>query len=141
MPRYMCPAFGTMSTHRTTSGRFSKQDHWQNAPMQATGQWIGRRDGLLALVAAAIGLALGYVDSRPSWDDTGITAALLLLSSAMVAGLSDRRPWLWALLIGISIPLLEVWGAAGLASLAALAVSTLGAFAAYLLARASGRGG
>jgi hypothetical protein len=126
-----------MSTHRTTSRRISKQDHWQNAPMQATGQWIGRRDGLLAL-AAAIGLTLGYLDSRPSWDDTGITAALLLLTSAMVAAVSGRRPWLWALLIGIWIPLLEVSGAAGLASLAALAVSTLGAFGAYLLVRASG---
>jgi hypothetical protein len=109
--------------------------------MQATGQWIGRRDGLLALVAAAIGLTLGYLDSRPSWDDTGITAGLLLLTSAMVAGLSGRRPWLWALLIGIWIPLLEVWGAAGLASVAALAISTVGAFGAHLLVRVGGSGG
>jgi hypothetical protein len=137
----MCPAFGAMSTHRTTSGRISKQDHWQNAPVQATGQWIGRRDGLLALVAAAIGLTLGYLDSRPSWDDTGITATLLVLTSAIVAGLSGHRPWLWALLIGIWIPLLEVSSAAGLASLSALAVSSLGAFGAYLLVRASGPAG
>ena len=106
--------------------------------MQAAGQWIGRRDGFLALVAGAIGLTLGYLDSRPSWDDTGITVALLLLTSAIVAGLSGRRPWLWALLIGIWIPLLEVWGADGLASLVALAFSTLGAFGAYLLVRATG---
>jgi hypothetical protein len=138
MPRYLCPAFGAMSTHRTTPGRLSKQDHWQNAPMQASGPWIGRRDGLLALVASLIGLGLGYLDSRPSWDDTGITAALLLLTAGTVAGISGRRPWLWALLIGIWIPLLEVRGAAGLASLAALAVSTLGAFGAYLLVRVSG---
>ena len=141
MPRYMCPAFGTMSTHRTTSGRISKQDRWQNAPVLAAGQWIGLRDGLLALVAGFIGLALGYLDSRPSWDDTGITAGLLLLTSALVAGLSGRHPWLWALLIGLWIPLLEVWGEAGLASLAALAFSTLGAFGAYLLVRATGTRG
>jgi hypothetical protein len=109
--------------------------------MQAAGRWIGGRDGVLALVAAAIGLTLGYLDSRPSWDDTGITAALLLLTSAMVAGFSGRRPWLWALLIGIWIPLLEGWGAAGVASIAALAVSALGAFGAYLLVRASAPGG
>jgi len=137
MPRYMCPAFGALSAHRTTSSRICKQDHWQNAPMQAAGHWIGRRDGLLALVAGAIGLTLGYLDSRPSWDDTGITAALLLLSSAMGAGLSGRRPWLWALLTGIWIPLFEVLGAAGLASLAALGVSTIGAFGGYLLVRMS----
>ena len=135
MPRYMCPAFGALSAHRTTSSRICKQDHWQNAPMQAVGHWIGRRDGLLALVAGAIGLTLGYLDSRPSWDDTGITAALLLLSSAMAAGLSGRRPWLWALLTGIWVPLFEVWGAAGLASLLALLLSTLGAIGGYLLVR------
>ena len=90
MPRYMCPAFGALSTHRTTSFPISKQDHWQNAPMQAAGNWIGRRDGRLALVAGAIGLTLGYLDAQPSWDDTGITAALLLLSSAMAAGLAGR---------------------------------------------------
>ena len=105
--------------------------------MQAAGHWIGRRDGLLALVAGAIGLTLGYLDSRPSWDDTGITAALLLLSSAMAAGLSGRRPWLWALLTGIWIPIFEAWGAAGLASLAALGVSTFGALSGYLLVRMS----
>jgi predicted acyltransferase len=137
MPRYMCPAFGALSAHRTTSGRISKQDHWQNAPMRAAGHWIGRRDGLLALVAAAISVTLGYLDSRPSWDDTGITAALLLLTSAMSAGLSGRRPWLWALLTGVWIPVFEVWGTAGLASLAALGVSTIGAFGGYLLLRMS----
>jgi hypothetical protein len=105
--------------------------------MQAAGHWIGRRDGLLALVAGAIGLRLGYLDSRPSWDDTGITAALLLLTSAMAAGLSGRRPWLWAFLIGVWIPLLEIRGAAGLASLGALAVSTVGAFGGYFLVRVS----
>jgi len=141
MPRYMCPAFGALSAHRTTSSRICKQDHWQNAPVQTAAQRMGHRDGLLALVAGVIGLTLGYLDSRPSWDDSGITAALLLLTSALVAALSGRRPWLWALLIGIWIPLFEVRGAAGLASLAALALSALGAFGAYLLARVSGPAG
>jgi hypothetical protein len=103
--------------------------------MQAVRHWIGRRDGLLALVTGAIGLSLGYLDSRPSWDDTGITAALLLLSSAMAAGVSGRKPWLWALLTGIWIPVFGIWGPAGLASLAALGVSTFGAFGGHLLVR------
>ena len=105
--------------------------------MQSAGHWIGRRDALLALVAGAIGLTLGYLDSRPTWDDTGITAALLLLTSAMGAGLSGRRPWQWALLTGIWIPLFEVGGAAGLAAFAALGVSTVGAIGGYLLVRVS----
>jgi hypothetical protein len=109
--------------------------------MRALGHWIGGRDGLLGLVAGAIGLTIGYVDSRPSWDDTGITAALLLLTSAMGAGLSGRRPWLWALLVGIWIPLFELWGPGGTASLTALIISTVGAFGGYALMRWSGPSG
>jgi len=134
MPRYVSPAFGAISAHRTTSGRLSKQDRWQNAPMQAARHWIGRRDGLLALAVGAIGLALAYVDSRPSWDDTGITAVLLLLTSATGAAISGRRPWFWALLSGMWVPLLEIRGPSGLASLAAVAISTLGSVGGYLLA-------
>jgi hypothetical protein len=106
--------------------------------MRAVGRWIGGRDAALGLVAAAIGLTIGYVDSRPSWDDTGITAALLLLTSAMGAVFSGRRPWLWALLVGIWIPLFELWGPGGPASLSALVITTLGAFGGYALVRSSG---
>ena len=138
MPRYMCPAFGAMSTHRTTSGRISKQDHWQNAPMQATRQWIGRRDALLALVAVSIGLTLGYLDSRPSWDDTGISSGLLLLTSR-----HGRQPLRSPpLAVGAPDRHLDLRCSRSRASLAwrplpALALSSIGAFGAYLLVRAS----
>ena len=51
-----------------------------------------------------IGLGIAYVDSRPGWDDTGITAFLLLLSAGLLALLSPPQPWLVALAIGIWIP-------------------------------------
>ena len=95
--------------------------------MRRLGQWFGLRDGLLAVASTGLGLVVGYLDSRPTWDDTGITVALLLLTAAMAAGLSGRRPWLWALLIGVWVPILEIRGAGGLASLSALAVSAVGA--------------
>jgi hypothetical protein len=100
-------------------------------------RWITGEDRLLGIIAGAIGLVIGYADSRPTWDDTGVTMALLLLSSAMAAGISGRRPWLWALLIGAWVPLFEVAGPSGLASLAALAVAAAGAFGGHLLARLS----
>lgn len=103
--------------------------------MQRAAGWIGPRDGILAIGAVVIGLAVGYVDSRPTWDDTGITVALVLLTAGMVAGMSGRRPWLWALLVGIWVPLFEITGAAGAASLAALAVAAVGAFAGYAVVR------
>lgn len=103
--------------------------------MQRLASWIGPRDALLVVVAVGIGVVVGYFDSQPSWDDTGITVALLLLTSAMVAGLSGRRPWLWALLIGIWPPLFEIGGPAGLGSLAALLVAAVGAVAGYAAVR------
>jgi hypothetical protein len=110
---------------------------WQNAPMGRLGHWFGLRDGLLAVACIGLGLVVGYLDSRPTWDDTGITVALLLLTSAMAAGLSGRRPWLWALLIGAWVPVFEITGPGGLASLTALAVSAAGALGGYALARGS----
>ena len=109
--------------------------HWHNAPMQRLARWLGPRDGVLIIVSVAIGVVVGYVDSQPSWDDTGITVALLLLTSAMAAGLSGRRPWLWALLIGIWPPLFEIGGPAGLWSLTAVLVASIGAVAGYAAVR------
>ena len=58
------------------------------------------------LFAAAIasGLAIAYVDSRPTWDDTGVTAAAMVLVAGSLGLLGARRPWAWALLVGIWIP-------------------------------------
>jgi hypothetical protein len=103
--------------------------------MQSVAGWIGRRDGALAVAAATIGLAIGYFDSQPTWDDTGITVSLILLTSAMVAGLSGRRPWLWALLIGVWVPIFEIRGSAGAASLLALLLAVAGAAVGYVLVR------
>jgi len=103
--------------------------------VQRLADWIGRRDALLAVAAVGIGLAIGYVDAQPTWDDTGITVSLLLLTSAVIAGLSGRRPWLWALLLGGWVPIFEAWGSGGPASLIALLVAAVGAGLGYVLVR------
>jgi hypothetical protein len=108
---------------------------WHNDSMRRVGGWIGPRDAVLSLAAAAIGLAVAQLDSQPTWDDTGITVSLILLTSALMAGLSTRRPWLWALLIGVWIPIFEIGGKAGAASLLALLMATIGAFAGYAVVR------
>jgi hypothetical protein len=50
-------------------------------------------------LAAAIvaGLTIGWVDTRPTWDDTGITVGLTLLSSAAIGAAVSRRAWIAAL--------------------------------------------
>ena len=57
----------------------------------------------------AAGLVVAFVDSRPTWDDTGITVATMLLSSGLLTLLGYRRPWLIALAIGLWMPLYETY--------------------------------
>lgn len=97
---------------------------------------ISTRTIALTVVAVAIGLAIAWMDSRPRWDDTGVTVGALLVTSFVMALISGRRPWLWALLVGVWTPLVELVGGGELASLVALAVAGVGAAGGYLSARA-----
>ena len=60
---------------------------------------------LLLTAGLVAGLALAYVDSLPKWDDTGLLVGALLLVSALLTLLGQRRPWLLALAVGLWIPL------------------------------------
>jgi hypothetical protein len=86
-------------------------------------------------VAIVLGLLLGYVDSRPSWDDTGITAGLLLMGTVILGGLAPQRPWLWALCMGLWIPLFGIHNSANYGSLIALGIAFAGAYAGMLIRR------
>ncbi len=59
---------------------------------------------VLLFAAVIVGLAIAWVDSRPHWDDSGITAGALLLSAGVLGLIGPRRPWLWALGIGVWVP-------------------------------------
>ncbi len=58
----------------------------------------------LLVAAVAVGLAIAYVDSRPGWDDAGITAFSMLLAAGLFGLIAPRRAWLWALAVGIWVP-------------------------------------
>ncbi len=68
---------------------------------------------LLLATSIAIGLSIAFVDSRPHWDDSGITAAALLLSAGLLGAVGPRRPWVWALAVGVWIPLQAIRSAPG----------------------------
>lgn len=92
----------------------------------------GRHQSLiLAAMALATGVAIAWVDTRPGWDDTGVTAGALLLAAGVVAFLGLR--WWWAaLLVALPILVAEFRGG-GLVLLAVsmftIAGATLGALA------------
>ena len=81
----------------------------------------------LVVLAILCGAAITYIDSRPTWDDTGITAGAVLLTSAVFAFLSPSRWWVWALTIGFWIPAVGILRANNYASLLALVVALIGA--------------
>ena len=86
-----------------------------------------RRLIALSVIALMAGIAIGWNDSRATWDDTGITAGLLVAAAAAFGVIDPRRWWLWALLIGVGTPLFEIAGETGSASLAAFVFSGVGA--------------
>jgi hypothetical protein len=66
---------------------------------------MGLMQNILLSIAILAGLFFAYVDSRPTWDDTGILAGGLLLISGLLTLLGHRKPWLIALAVGLWIPL------------------------------------
>ncbi len=64
---------------------------------------------ILLAVAVLTGLFIAFVDSRPTWNDAGITVGAMLLSSSLLTLLGYRKPWLIALAIGLWMPLYETY--------------------------------
>ena len=90
---------------------------------------------MAAVVGVAAGVVIASVDSRPGWDDTGVTAVALAIAAAVTAAISGRRPWLWALVIAIWVPALEVRSLASGGPLLAVVFAGAGAAVGWLVVR------
>ncbi|HEX9027598.1 MAG TPA: hypothetical protein VF823_00400 [Anaerolineales bacterium] len=84
---------------------------------------------MLFIFGAAAGAGIALVDSRPTWDDTGITVLALLAVSGLLGAISPRRAWLWALAVGIWIPLLAILRGGSYGMLVVLLFPLIGAYA------------
>jgi len=63
----------------------------------------------LLIPAILIGWGITWLDSDLNWDDTSITALLIVISTGLLGFFSPNRPWLWALAVGIWIPLVGLF--------------------------------
>ncbi len=90
---------------------------------------------VLAALALICGILIAFVDSRPTWDDTGITVMGLLAASGLLGILGPKRPWLWALLVGIWLPLYYIASRHNLSMLITLIFPFCGAYAGMLFRR------
>ena len=88
---------------------------------------------LLLAVAVIAGLFSAYVDSRPTWDDTGILAFSILIVSGLITLLGYRRPWVIALAVGIWIPLHGIFITHNYGSILALVFAFVGAYGGWLV--------
>jgi len=84
-------------------------------------------------IAVLAGLFSAYVDSRPTWDDTGILVGGLLLVSGLLTLLGHRRPWLIALAVGIWIPAYEIFNTHDLMMLVILLIPLIGAYGGWFV--------
>ncbi len=82
---------------------------------------------LLLLLAVSCGAVITYIDTRSNWDDTGITAMAILVASGAFAFASPSRWWLWAIAVGLWIPIIGIMRGQNFASLLALVVAFIGA--------------
>jgi len=84
-------------------------------------------------------VSIAYIDSRPTWDDTGITAGAVLITAGILGALGPKRPWLWALCVGGFIPLFGIMHGWNWTSLLAVGIALVGAYGGMLVRRAAGR--
>ncbi len=94
---------------------------------------------VLLPAAICLGLLIAYVDSRPNWDDTGITVLALLMTTGVLGAIGPERPWLWAIAVGAWVPAFDIASARNFGSLLALVFAFAGAYAGMGLRKAIGR--
>lgn len=61
-------------------------------------------NGAVFALAVSAGIAIAFVDSRPHWDDTGVTVFSMVAVAAICGVVAPQKPWLWALAVGVWIP-------------------------------------
>ena len=88
---------------------------------------------LLLIIAIVLGMLIGFIDSRPHWDDTDITVGMILIASAVLGFVRPQRVWIWALSVGIWIPIWERVQNNNCSSFIALPIAFVGAYIGILV--------
>src|SRR3954453_21120188 len=97
-----------------------------------------RHERWLMPIAVVFGALLGYVDTRPGWDDTGVSALAVVVCAGLLGALAPRRPWLWALLVGGWLPALNIVLHGNYGALLAMPFALVGAYGGALAGRVLG---
>jgi hypothetical protein len=93
---------------------------------------------ILFVLAIAVGHVFAFIDGRPNFDDAGILAFSIAIVCAILAFIYPRRPWLWALAVGIWVPIHGLIHNGNTGSLIALAFALAGAYLGALARKSLG---
>ena len=88
---------------------------------------------ILFIIAIALGMIIGFIDSRPHWDDTGVTVGMILIATACLGFVIPKRAWVWAISFGIWIPIWNILLYNKYSSLIALPIAFVGAYLGVLI--------
>jgi hypothetical protein len=88
------------------------------------------------MVAVAPGLFVAWIDSRPNWDDSGISAFIIFLIAIIFGFITSQKPWLIALAVSIWIPLFSIISTHNYGSLLALLPGFIGSYLGYFIRKA-----
>jgi hypothetical protein len=90
---------------------------------------------LAAILASILGIGIAYIDSQPNWDDSGISAFMVLMAAVLCGYLAKQKPGLIALAVGIWIPICGIIFAQNFGSLLALLPAFIGAYSGWWINR------
>jgi hypothetical protein len=90
---------------------------------------------MLLAMGLLVGIAVAYIDSQPSWNDAGIIAGGLLLTSGILTLAGFRRPWLMALAVGLWIPARTLYVSHDASTLLVVLFALVGAYLGWAVRR------
>jgi hypothetical protein len=90
---------------------------------------------LFLFFSNAIGLLICWIDSRPTWDDTGVTAAMILIASGAISYVYPKRPFIWAIAVSIWIPIFGIVCNSNYGTLMALVFGFIGAHLGFYISK------
>jgi len=88
---------------------------------------------LLFIVAIALGMMIGFTDSRPHWDDTGITVGMILVSTACLGFVMPERAWVWAISVGLWVPVWNILLNHNYSSIFSIGIAFVGTYLGVLI--------
>lgn len=100
---------------------------------------LTRTDIVAVMLSVAIGVVIAYVDSRVTWDDAGITAGALFVTSAVAAAVSPRAAWIVGFATGLPVVAFNIALHGNVGSLFAIVVTLIGAVLGRFVGKTIGR--